>query len=606
MALAAAAAGPDDPVSGLDPDEMLLGALDPVVAADVRADQEELIRTPIDRLLVIQGGPGTGKTVSALRRVAWLVGEGALSATDVLVIGPSAAFTRYTRSLLESWGHHGVDHCAIGALPPRVPGGRTEAPHVTRLKGEARMAGLLNRALRGRDERRAAELPATLSVPGREITLDAGALQRVVATARASRATPADRRRILRGVLAATGADPRLAGDAIEALAERIWPAFDPAGFLRDLFASPEWLTEAAGGEFTEREIAALYREAGSDDRWSDADLPLLDEAEQVVRGNPRQYAHVVVDEAQDLSPMQLRAVSRRSATGSMTIIGDMAQSTGPWTRDDWHDVLAHLPGPTARVHRELRYGYRISRQILDLAAELLPTAAPSVPAPTTVRTGPADPVIRPVAAAERAAAAVAGAVPHLTAGRSVAIVCPQACREDIEARLREEGVAWRPADGGEPAGRITVLSPQQAKGLQFEAAVVVEPGFIVDEDPRGHRLLYIALTRATEHLHLVGLAEDMPVEDGATDASRGPAPASRAPTARGTATVPAGGAGPRHAARHADPAPPLPLDPKVREAVNLVAHAMAETLLANLTPELWPAAMRRLAELVEPDDPPT
>ena len=555
--------------AALDPDDALLASLDPGVAADVRADQEELIRTPIDRLLVIQGGPGTGKTVSALRRVARLVGDGGpLSAADVLVVGPSAAFARYTRSVLESWGHSGVDHREIAALPPRVLPGRTETPHVTRLKGEARMAGLLNRALRRREERRAAALPAAFPVAGRTINLDVATVRQMVATTRASGAAAAERRGILRGVLAASGADPGLMADAVEALAERIWPAVEPAEFLRELFASPEWLTEAAGGDFTEREIAALFREPAGGDGWSDADLPLLDAADHMLNGNPRQYAHVVVDEAQDLSPMQLRAVSRRCATGSMTIVGDMAQSTGPWARDDWYDVLAHLPGSMARVHRELRYGYRISRQVFALAAELLPAAAPSVPAPTTVRTGTADPVVRPVAAADRVAAAIAGAMSHLAAGRSVAIVCPGACRHDIEARLREEAVPWRAPDDGEPASRITLLSPRQAKGLRFEAAVVVEPGLIVDEDPRGHRLLYVALTRATEYLQMIGFAEDLPTE-------------------------------------YADPAPGTPLDPEVRESVDLVAHAMAEKLLADLPPELWPAAMRRLAELIQPDDPP-
>ena len=737
----------------------LLAALDDVdIVADIEADQDELIRTPSEALLVIEGGPGTGKTLTALQRVSWLIDECGVDAGKVLVVGPSAAFARYTRDVLNSWGHDAVEHRAIDGLLHSADAGRDESPYATRLKGEARMARLLSRALEVRKTGLPGDLPSEVHVQGRAVPIDPIMLRTVIATARASEATPGDRRRLLRATLAAVSADPRLVLAAADRLADMLWPSFEPAGFLRDLLASPEWLTAAAADEFTEREVSALHRPAPQDlvdDVWSDADLPLLDEAEHLLSGGPPGYAHVVVCQAQDLSPMQARAVARRSANGSMTIVGDMAQSTGSWARDDWHDLLAQLPSLMPHVHRELRYGYRVPRQIFDLAAELLPTAAPSVQAPTTVRDGPAEPAIVPIEPADRAGAVVAAAMEHVAAARTVGIICSPRCQGEIIEWLDEEDLPWRRPSADEAGPGIVLLTPHEAKGLEFEAAIVVEPGFIVDEDPRGHRLLYVALTRATGYMHLIGAPEDLPadfvtpvsvpVPSSAPPAASVPvqvsAPVSAAPAsmpdgvdaerpvsgaatagavegldagARGsdTAQAEAPGSGARgsdtagsgtfdsdmrdsgraepaasalgapawaaptslmptigrpvaetrasgtHAAAPSStapasgvpdldgadpealrsavpvsspaqpqapasgvresgsfdleapvaaalptPEPEVPLDPATREAINLVAHTVAETLLANLTPELWPIALERVIELITPDN---
>jgi DNA helicase IV len=559
-------------------DDDLLAELAPDDCAAIRAAQDDVVRTPLDRLLIVRGGPGTGKTLTALRRVAWLIDEG-LDDADALVVGPSPAFARYTDDLLRGWGYDGVVHHPVHELLPAVGGVRDEAAHVTRLKGEARMAGLLSRALAGYRGRVPSDLPATISVDGREVKLDQVALQRVITTALASEAPAGDRLRILRAVLAAGSEDPRLVLEAADLVAEQLWPPFEPTGFLRDLFGSRTMLEAAAGGEFTDREIDALYRLAAEDpafEVWSEADLPLLDEADHLVNGDPKGYAHVVVDEAQDLSPMELRAVCRRAAAGSMTIVGDIAQSTGPWARDDWHDLVAQLPVTLPHEHRELSYGYRVPRQIFELAAELLPMAAPSVEAPTPVRLGPADPVIVPAGTADRARLVVGAAAQHEAAGRAVAVICPARWRDEIEALLDDENVPWRPA-GDEFGPGIVLVGPHEAKGLEFDAAVVVEPGHILDDDPRGHRLLYVALTRATGHLHLVGAAEDLPMDFGMLP------PVAEAP-----------------------PAPPLPapepeLGPGVTDNIDMVVQSLAETLLANLSPELWPIALRRLEQLITP-----
>ena len=559
----------------------LLAELTPEDCATIRAAQDDVVHTPLDRLLTVRGGPGTGKTVTALRRVAWLIDQGLLDDAEALVVGPSPAFARYSEDVLARWGYDRVVHRPVGELLPAVGGIRDEAPHVTRLKGEARMTGLLSRALNLVRGRVPADLPSTITVDGKEVKLDPVALQRVIVTARASEAPADDRRRILRAVLAAGSEDPRLILEAADLLAVRLWPSFEPAGFLSRLFGSRELLTTAAGNDFTDREVDALYRVAAEDpafEVWSEADLPLLDEADHLVNGDPKGYAHVVIDEAQDLSPMQLRAVARRAANGSMTVVGDIAQSTGPWALDDWHDLVAQLPSTAAHEHRELRYGYRVPRQIFELAAELLPMAAPSVETPTTVRLGPADPVIVPAGAADRAALVVAAAAQHEAAGRSVAVICPARWRDEIEAQLDRERVPWEPA-GDRFGPGIALVGPHEAKGLEFDAAVVVEPGHILDEDPRGHRLLYIALTRATGHLHLVGAAEDLPMDFGT--------PANEVVSA------------PPAAVREPEPEPDL--EPAVAETIDMVVQSLAETMLANLSPELWPIALRRLEQLITP-----
>jgi UvrD-like helicase family protein len=535
---------------------------------DDDADQRELIRMPPDRLLVVQGGPGTGKTRVALHRVAWLIAAGEVPPGEVLIVGPSPAYTRYSRGLMPSGGADGVDHREIGRLHPLVDAGasREETPYLSKLKGDARMAGLLSRALDERPDPIATDLPTTLTVAGQPLDFDPERLRRVVVTAHASQATPGDRRRILRGMLASDGADPGLILPGAEALAERIWPALSPAALLSGLFAAPQWLSAAAGFEFTERELTALHREPGGG--WSDADLALLDEADRLLEGEPKRYAHIVLDGAPDFSPMRLRAVSRRAATGSMTIVGDLAQSTGPWARDDWNDVLAHLPQTMPQILRTLTHGYRVPRRIFELAAELLPAAAPAEQAPTSVADGPAEPVVEPVTDEDRAKVVVAAAAQHAARGRTVAIICPDRCRAEIEVEMRAGDILWET----EPGRSITLLSPHEAKGLEFDAVIVVEPGDIVDDDPRGHRLLYIALTRPARHLHLIGAAADLPVEFAAPE-------------------------------KPGEPEEP-DYDPAVREAIDTLAHTFAEALLANLTPPLWNAVLRRLERLIAPFDP--
>jgi DNA helicase IV len=487
------------------------------IVATIHAAQYELIRAPLDQVLVIEGGPGTGKTVVALHRVSWLLfnHRDRLTAADVLVVGPQPAFTRYIRNVLPDTGDVDVVQQDIGQLAPPVPRGRSEPAEVRRLKGDARMAGLLRRALEARIG--TPEAAERLLFDGRYVTLSGDEVAALVAAAREAPGGYAQRRRLLRDTLldlvrergAPTGRD-RLV--PLENLVDRLWPQLSPAAFLRGLLGSRPRLAAAAGDEFTADELALLHRRGAdrlSREVWSAGDLPLLDEVEDLISGVPAPYRHIVVDEAQDLSPMQLRSIARRSATGSCTVVGDLAQSTGPWARDRWDEVVAHLPATLPHSVATLRYGYRVPRQVYELAATLLPVAAPDASPLTVVRDGPAAPGIHRVDAGSRAGRAVGLARSHAEAGRFVGLVCPPACRAEVEDALSAEGVTW---SGGELDAPVNLVAPAEAKGLEFDAVVVVEPEEIVAGDERGHRMLFMALTRTTRYLDIVCVGEPVPL----------------------------------------------------------------------------------------------
>ncbi|MDY7083584.1 MAG: UvrD-helicase domain-containing protein, partial [Actinomycetota bacterium] len=550
--LAAAVAELEEPGDALldDLNRDRTGQMQDIVRT-IQAAQFDLIRAPLDEMLVIQGGPGTGKTAVALHRVSWLLFNyrGTLQPEDVLIVGPSPTFTRYTRTVLPSLGDTSVAQRDIGQFHPPVRRGRLEEAEVARLKGDGRMAGLLRRALYDRVGVPADQLPVEAQLDGRPVVFTADEINEFVARSRQTPGTFGQQRQIFRSLMlnsATERARERRLGvrTALDQLIERIWPTFTAAAFLRDLFGSRDRLNAAAGEELTARDVALLHRRGAdriSDEVWSEADLPLLDYLEALIHGIEQRYGHIVVDEAQDLSPMQLRSIAMRSSTGSMTVVGDIAQSTGLWARDDWDDVLEHLPAQLPQRLAELRYGYRVPRQVFEIAARLLPYAAPEVTAPQVVRDGPADPVFRLTDDDSRASIAVETAMAHASHGRSVAIICPAAHRWAVESELTARDVAWRAASRNELGQGVNLVSPHEAKGLEFDATVVVEPRDIIAEDERGHRLLYVALTRTTRYLAVIGILP--PVGDAVLELE----PLDRfeltqslpAPTAIGTATVP-------------------------------------------------------------------
>ncbi|GIH03164.1 DNA helicase [Rhizocola hellebori] len=514
--IAAAVAGPDSELLR-DLNRGRTGSLRDIVAT-IQAAQFELIRAPLEQVLVIEGGPGTGKTVIALHRVSWLLYQHRerLQAREVLVVGPNPTFARYITSVLPSLGDTEVAQVDITKLAPEVALGWRDEPDAVRLKGDPRMVGLLARALDGRVG--VPEPAERLLVDGRFVTLPGPEVEAAVTAARRLDMPYTQRRLALRDSLVQMLADRGLAAPAgvVENLLSRLWPVMTPGAFLRDLLGSKERLFAAGGAEFTTEELLSLRRRAAdrlSEQVWSRHDLPLLDEAEQLINGSPQRYAHIVVDEVQDLSPMQLRSIARRSSTGSLTIVGDLSQSTGAWARDSWAEVAEHLPAKLEHHVVNLRYGYRVPKQIFDHAAPLHRVAAPEAVAPEAVREGPQGPRIHRAEEADRAGRVATMAAVHAAEGRFVGIICAAPQRGEVEEALAANGSSWSSADRGELGRAINLVSPQEAKGLEFDAVIVVEPEAIVASDPRGLRLLYVALTRTTGYLDVIAVGDPLPLK---------------------------------------------------------------------------------------------
>jgi DNA helicase IV len=288
----------------------------------------------------------------------------------------------------------------------------------------------------------------------------------------------------------------------VRAFCDEVWPARDAAGLLCELWSDAERLARAARVLLDDDEQAMLRWPAPPRSvrsaPWTDADAVLVDELAGLLERTPG-YGHVVLDEAQDLSPMQCRAVARRLAAGSLTVLGDLAQATSPWAPSDWQETLAGLGRP-ATVVRPLTRGYRVPGEVLDFANRLLPLIAPDLPAATAVRTDPGALRVRPVTALGGPLADVVGEL--AAAPGSIGVVCAAAAVAEVAALLTVAGLpAQVLADDGGEAGRVAVVPATLAKGLEFDAVVVVDPATIVAAEPRGLHRLYVVLTRAVSTL---------------------------------------------------------------------------------------------------------
>jgi DNA helicase IV len=282
---------------------------------------------------------------------------------------------------------------------------------------------------------------------------------------------------------------------------DRVWPTISAPAVVRQMLTSRAALSRAAEGILTPDEQARLRRPSvgsAASEPWTAADVPLIDEAEALIAGPPRRYGHIVVDEAQDLSAMALRVLARRAgARPSMTILGDLAQATTAWSQPSWEVALAHLGQPANAQVAELEIGYRVPGPILEMANRLLPEAAPQVRPSRSVRAHGAAPVLVPVER-EDLATSVEAELAALTGDWvSVAVIAPEALLAELEAVVK--GAAERLGEHG----HVALLEPLGAKGLEFDAVVVVEPALIYG-DVNGARLLYVAMTRAVQHLSLV------------------------------------------------------------------------------------------------------
>ncbi len=477
------------------------------IVATIQADQYHLIAREPEPPLVVQGGPGTGKTAVGLHRASYLLYAHRGDIRRVLVVGPNPAFMEYVSHVLPTLGEDSVDQRAIGELVDGAEVTRADALEVQQLKASLRLGDVVRRAVELGSEGEPEELVVRLE--GRFVGVEADEVAELLAEARAELGlSAAARERFRMNVLRRFYEDygARLGGQAFRAFDEieralrrdgrmnrfldHVWPAPKPEQVVRRLLGSPERLKEAAAG-ILDGDEQALLRRARSG--WSESDLPLIDEARALLDGPPTRFGHVIVDEAQDLTPMQLRMIARRAA-GAFTILGDIAQATGPIAYDRWDELLPYLPSGERAQVEELRHAYRVPREIMALALPLLARIAPDVEPPLAYRVGAEPPRIvhrdPPLAAAYDEAARLSGD------GGLLALIAPASLRGDPEAA----------AGSLFDESRISVLTPREAKGMEFDHVIVVEPALIVEEavEGQGLRELYVALTRPTRTLVLV------------------------------------------------------------------------------------------------------
>ena len=502
------------------------------IVATIQAEQDEIIRSPQSGVLVVQGGPGTGKTVVALHRAAYLLYTHRFPLEDqgVLVIGPNRVFLRYIEQVLPSLGEAGIEQVVLSDLIPgvRVRGSDTEA--TARVKGLPEMSRVIDRAIRDRER----PLREDVTFPFRSgyVRLRAAETEAIIRGARrGQRRHNAARRHVENEIWSALAANWREADVTpedvrselrgryeVREMFERMWPVLTPAQLLHDLFGSKALIRSASGNLLNEHEQQLLYRprnDSVDEVEWTAADVALLDDAREALGPRPnrsgkiddadeiRTYGHIVVDEVQDLSPMELKMVSRRSLNGSMTVVGDIAQATGPSAPSDWEDVLQHLP--TRREPRVigLSVGYRIPQQIMNLANCVMAAAAPGLRAPESVRQGDADPRI---ISTEDVCSSVADEARRLSeelAGGSIAIVATDERCDELSDALDRNGITHGRAAAGLGKG-ITVVPVSVVKGLELDGVIVVEPADIVESSDRGLRSLFVALTRSTRRLSVI------------------------------------------------------------------------------------------------------
>jgi len=527
------------------------------IVSTIQAEQDEIIRAPLSGVLVVQGGPGTGKTAVALHRAAYLLytHRFPLERQGVLVVGPNPLFLRYIEQVLPSLGETGVTLSTVAGLVPEIKVRESGPADVARLKGDARMAEVVARAVRTRQHALADDVLVPFGAL--MLRLTAKDTRTIVDGARRRPGTHNGRRQLVEqsvaqvlgdrarqtqqrlgvGTTSSVTAFPGFEDPAdseadefdledftrkvkrvpqlSEAL-DRMWPRLMPHELLHDLYGAPPLIAAAARGILStdEQDLLRRHRSGSFDEvAWTPADAALVDEARHLLGPRVggadeavRKYGHIVVDEVQDLSPMQLRMLTRRSLAGSMTVVGDIAQATAPWAPSSWDDIAEHLPNRRPAKTVELTVSYRTPAEVLAVASRVLAVAAPGLTPPKPVRRTGVEPVMFQVTGehgpattgdlARAVARAAAEEVDAVRPGR-VAVIAPDSLRSvlfDIAISVSPRSRDWifssvmsacRPANTGASAASTAVIAGETARGL---------------------RTLYVALTRPTQRLTVVSL----------------------------------------------------------------------------------------------------
>ncbi|MEV4895120.1 ATP-binding domain-containing protein [Nonomuraea sp. NPDC055795] len=486
------------------------------IVATIQPEQDDLVRVEVGESVCVQGAPGTGKTAVGLHRAAYLLyaHRARLERSGVLVLGPNRAFIGYISAVLPALGEVEVEQTTLEELLGGAEVRATDPAPAAAVKHDARMAEVLRRALYGRISRPVE--PVVVSDGAARWRVYEDELRRIVDdTRREGLPYLTGRERVrsrimarvirqaeLRGHLVNTAWTKRM-GRQVTPFLDAVWPAPKPEQVLADLLTDP---AKAAGGLLEAHEIEAItwarpprsYKSA----RWSAADAVLLDELAGLLE-RPAGFGHVIVDEAQDLSPMQCRAIARRSEHGSLTVLGDLAQATTPWAARAWAAQLAALGKPAARTV-ELTTGFRVPAAVVELANRLLAALEADVPATRSFRR---DGALSVREAADLPAAVVAAVRRALELEGSIGVIAADPAVDGLRAALWDAGLdatLVEPGAGGDTAFRVSLVPASAAKGLEYDHVIVAEPAEIAEAEARGLNRLYVALTRAVSRLDVL------------------------------------------------------------------------------------------------------
>ncbi|MEU7378713.1 UvrD-helicase domain-containing protein [Streptomyces sp. NPDC042207] len=489
------------------------------IVATIQPEQDEIVRSGLSGTVCVQGGPGTGKTAVGLHRVAYLLyaHRERLARTGTLVIGPNRSFLHYIEQVLPALGELTVQQATVDDLVAHVEVRGADDAATAIVKGDARMAEVLRRALYSHVTMPTEPVVVVRGsrrwrVPAYELEdIVSELLNRGIRYGAAREALP---QRIAHAVLvqmerAGEAPDDRVQdavarNAAVKAAVKAVWPPVDPAKLVLRLLTDADFLAEHADGILTEEERKTLLwarpvRSVKSA-KWSAADAVLVDEAADLVE-RTHSLGHVVLDEAQDLSPMQYRAVGRRCTTGSATVLGDLAQGTTPWATRTWEEALAHL-GKSDGLIEELTAGFRVPTDVITYASRLLPHIAPGLAPVASVRENPGLFEIRPAAGD---ADVVTACEELLRNEGSVGLIAADARVPALTEALTAAGLPYLdPGAETTAETRLTLVPASLAKGLEYDYVVLDEPRSVVTGEPderTGLRRLYVALTRAVSGL---------------------------------------------------------------------------------------------------------
>ncbi len=491
------------------------------IAATIQPEQDDLVRGDLGVSLCVQGAPGTGKTAVGLHRAAYLLytHPQRIRRGGLLILGPNRTFLSYIAEVLPALGETGVRQSTLGEEIARHPVTGRDDERAAALKHDARTARVLRRALYARVGGDAGSVES-LAVPDGSYRwrVAADELVRIVADVRAEEPPYAIgrervRTRVVRRIQeqAERRAGPQSnawvqkisRARAVGAYVDAVWPRVKPEEVVAELLGDPAALAAAADGLLDAEEQKALLwakpPRSSKSARWSAADLVLLDEVAGLIE-HPQGYGHVVVDEAQDLSPMECRAIARRAPFGSLTVLGDLAQGTTPWAARSWETVLAHLGKPDAAVV-PLTTGFRVPQAVVGLANRLLERLDVAVPAARSLR-GDGELRFRRAAPGDLPAAVVDAVRDALGREGSVGVVAADADAARVREALAAAGIEAGGAD--ELGARVTVVPASVVKGLEYDHVVAVEPAAIVEAEERGLHRLYVVVTRAVAGLEVV------------------------------------------------------------------------------------------------------